>query len=75
MVNSKVFIVNIVCLSLSLCVCSYTTDIGEHAHTHDKERKREVQIEEGRRRMIRDRRKYEKWKLNRTERGNQVIYQ
>ena len=41
-------------------MCSYTTDIGEHAHTHDKERKREVQIEEGRRRMIRGRRKYEK---------------
>ena len=61
LLNSKVFMVSIVRLNLCMCVCSHTIDRDEHAHTDENERKREeVQIEEGRRTMIRGRRKYEK---------------
>lgn len=46
---------------MHVCVCSHTIDTDEHAHTDENERKREeVQLEEGRRTMIRGRRKYEK---------------
>lgn len=61
---------------MHVCVCSHTIDTDEHAHTDEKWKKERRSTARGRQKNN-DKRQEEIWevKLNRTERGNQVIYQ